>query len=60
MDTNKGGTGQLYPQATIDVLPDNVLLEIFEFYLGKDDTDQIDDDHNYDGWQTLVHVCYRW
>jgi len=60
MDTNEGGTGRLYPQATIDVLPDNVLLEIFEFYLGKDDTDQIDDDHNYDGWQTLVHVCYRW
>jgi len=45
---------------TIDVLPDNVLLEVFEFYLGKDDADEVDYDHNYDGWQTLVHICHRW
>ena len=45
---------------TIDVLPDDVLLETFELYLGKDDTDKIDGHHNYDGWQTLVHVCRRW
>jgi len=45
---------------TIDALPDDVLLETFEFYLGKDDTDYIGEGHNYDGWQTLVHVCHRW
>ena len=42
------------------VLPDNVLLETFDFYLGEDNPNQFDDDHDYDGWQTLVHVCRRW
>ena len=43
-------------QAVIDLLPDNVLLEIFYFY--KDD--------NISGigltwsWGTLIHVCRRW
>jgi len=60
MATNEGGTGQLYPWVTINVLPDNVLLETFECYLGKDDPDEFDYDHNYDGWQILVHVCRRW
>ena len=49
----------LYPRMTIDALPDDVLLEIFELYLGKDVLDSFGD-HNYDGWQTLVHVCRRW
>jgi len=31
--------GRLYPGVTINVLPDNVLLEIFELYLGKDDAE---------------------
>ena len=56
----KGGTGRLYPRVTIDGLPDNVLREIFDFYLGKDDAELFDHRYNYDGWQTLVHVCYRW
>ena len=53
---------RLYPRLILDALrvPDDVLLETFEFYLGKDDADEIDDNHNYDGWQTLVHVCHRW
>jgi hypothetical protein len=34
-------TGRLYPRVTIDALPDNVLLETFEFYLGKDDADEL-------------------
>ena len=55
-----GGTGWLYPRATIDALPDDALVETFEFYLGKDDADKFDYYHNYDGWQTLVHVCHRW
>ena len=52
------GTDWPYPSATIDVLPDDVLLETFEFYLGKDDAGEIG--YNYDGWQTLAHVCRRW
>ena len=41
----------------IDVLPDDVLLEIFDFYVkiprhrGKTATE---------AWQLLVHVCWRW
>ena len=54
------GADRLYPRVTIDALPDNVLLETFEFYLSKDDADTFDYHHNYDGWQTLVHVCCRW
>ena len=53
-------TDRLYPQVTISALPDNVLLEIFELYLGKDDFDYIIYGHNYDGWQMLAHVCHRW
>jgi len=56
------GADQLYRRATIDALPDNVLLEIFEFYLGKDDPDEavFECGHDYDEWQTLGHVCRRW
>ena len=57
--TELGGADWLFPRATIDALPDNVLLETFEFYLGKDD-DEIYFDHNCDAWQMLVHVCRRW
>src|SRR5258708_10558205 len=42
----------------IDVLPDDVLLEIFDFYMKK---------HSYhdtktevEKWHSLVHVCRRW
>ena len=45
---------------TIETLPDDILLETFEFYLGKDDTYEIDLFHNYDEWQKLVHVCCGW
>jgi pimeloyl-ACP methyl ester carboxylesterase len=38
-------------QATIDKLPDDVLLETFDFYLAGQNLDQ---------WHTLVHVCRRW
>ena len=43
----------------IDVLPDDVLLEIFDFYV-------VDMSLSYGGkmgteaWQSLVHVCRRW
>ena len=37
---------------TIDILPDDALLEVFSFYLvGKPNTN---------AWCTLVHVCQRW
>jgi F-box-like len=37
---------------TIDVLPDEVLLEIFDFYVCEVDREE--------EWETLVHVCRRW
>jgi len=42
----------MYPQLTIDDLPDEVLLDIFKFYL--------DEAWAYDAWHYLVHVCQRW
>src|SRR5712691_8316953 len=37
---------------TIDILPDDALLEIFSFYVtGKLDTG---------AWRTLIRVCQRW
>jgi len=35
---------------TIDILPDDALLEIFNAYTDEDSC----------GWPTLVHVCRRW
>lgn len=37
---------------TIDALPDDVLLSVFECYL--------DEATDVEGWRTLVHVCRRW
>ena len=58
--TELGCADRLCPRITIDALPDHPLLEIFEFYLGKDSANDIGNNKNYDGWQTLVHVCRRW
>ena len=41
---------------TIDMLPDHVLLEIFDFYLVEDPFRR----NNIGAWQLLVHVCRRW
>jgi F-box-like len=41
-------TGQL----TIDMLPDNALLKIFDSF--------VDDNDNIDAWHLLVHVCRKW
>jgi hypothetical protein len=39
------------------VLPDNVLLETFKFYVDEAAEDDIFPE---DAWHTLVHVCQRW
>ena len=39
-------------KVTIEVLPDEILLEIFDFYIAE----LVDEE----GWETLVHVCRRW
>jgi hypothetical protein len=44
-------------QAKIDKLPDDVLLEIFDFYLDYNIDGPYQD---FDKWHTLVHVCQRW
>jgi hypothetical protein len=38
----------------IDVLPDDILLEIFDFYMFPSLEQDIG------GWQLLIHVCRRW
>ena len=40
------------PRVTVSSLPDEALLEVFNFYV-----DQI---NNMDAWHTLVHVCQKW
>jgi len=47
------GIGPFYRKVTIGTLPDDVLLEIFSFYVQESEAD-------CDEWQTLVHVCRRW
>ena len=42
----------------IDVLPDDVLLEIFNFYMKKHT--YYGDKRRAEAWQSLVHVCRRW
>jgi F-box-like len=36
----------------VEILPDDVLLEIFDFYVHEAQA--------FDGWHPLVHVCRRW
>ncbi len=42
----------------IDVLPDDVLLEIFDFYMDMDPS--YGGKTEIEAWQSLVHVCRRW
>jgi hypothetical protein len=48
----------------IDVLPDDVLLEIFDFYiimnLRNGDFPSYEGKGRVEAWQSLVHVCRRW
>ena len=43
----------------IDVLPDDVLLEIFDFYRMADEP-SYEKKRREETWQSLVHVCRRW
>ena len=40
------------------MLPDDVVLEIFDFYVNKDKDKYYKNE--IEAWQTLVHVCRRW
>ena len=45
------------------MLSDDVLLEMFDFYVSEDSDDDSDDEDfkkEIEKWQTLVHVCRRW
>ncbi|KAI0287737.1 hypothetical protein BC826DRAFT_1188851 [Russula brevipes] len=46
------GQSQIDRNVTIGTLPDDVLLEIFCFYVGQS--------QDIEGWIPLVHVCQRW
>jgi hypothetical protein len=41
---------------SIDTLPDDVLLAIFDFCADEDRNSK----KGIEGWQSLVHVCQRW
>ena len=43
---------------SIKMLPDDVLLEIFDIYVNKNGDKFFK--RNIEEWQTLVHVCRRW
>ena len=44
----------------IDVLPDDVLLEIFDFYVHLQMNPSCSFKKGTETWQSLVHVCQRW
>ena len=60
MITDLGGTDQVYPRVTFSALPDDVLLEIFTFYLNFGFYRFKTFAELEDAWHTLVHVCKRW
>ena len=51
-------TGQPYEGVTIIALPNELILEIFNYFLDQAPDD--DDDDDDDAWHTLVHVCRQW
>jgi F-box-like len=61
MPTELGGTDQVYPRVTFGALPDDVLPEIFDFYLALMNSRPARlRPYPEDAWHTLVHVCKRW
>jgi hypothetical protein len=55
-DAELSGTGQ---RVSINILPDDVLLDIFDFYMTPLERYLYDDPY-VDAWHNLVHVCQRW
>ncbi|KAN0131226.1 hypothetical protein V8E53_010930 [Lactarius tabidus] len=50
-------------KATVNNIPDNVLLEIFSFYLYDTDPDRdsyFRDTRKWQTWRILAHICQRW
>ena len=56
--TNLCGAGHIFLRVTIEALPDNVLLDIFEFYKAVRFHD-LRSPWPWP-WNRLVHVCQRW
>ncbi|KAH9971263.1 hypothetical protein BGW80DRAFT_1561772 [Lactifluus volemus] len=50
---------QVFQEVTIGSLPDNVLLDIFDFYQVVINLNVFMDDRPWD-WEKLLHVCRRW
>jgi hypothetical protein len=51
----------VYPRVTFGALPDDVFLEIFDFYLAFMNFESYRfGRYPEDAWHTLVHVCKRW
>jgi len=50
-------TDELYPRTTINKLPDDVLLDIFKFYVEKRG---LFEKKLLGSWHVLVHICQRW
>jgi hypothetical protein len=42
---------------TINILPDDVLLEVFGCYMSMSQAQEVEE---AEAWQTLVHVCQKW
>src|SRR6266851_2774327 len=55
MITEMSGTGRL---VSINILPDDVLLEIFDHYVIP--SWRSHHHEHVDAWYTLIHVCQRW
>ena len=48
------------PVIRTDLLPDDVLLDIFDFHASIDMGSRYYDKKKTQAWQSLVHVCRRW
>lgn len=53
MMAKMGCIGPLDLQVTIGTLPDDALVEVFDFYVHQGKP-------FFERWYTLVHVCRRW
>ncbi|KAI9450491.1 hypothetical protein F5148DRAFT_589961 [Russula earlei] len=45
---------------TIDALPEDVIMRIFDFHVNDVPIYDRNDQHRMAKWRTLVHVCQRW